>query len=51
VTFAEQSVSERGKPPVVAQSVKVETEREHQVQAPSSKEIQKTHEYVLSLII
>lgn len=47
MTFAEQSVSERGKPLVVAQRVKVETEREHQVQAPSSEEARQLHEYVI----
>jgi serine/threonine-protein kinase PRP4 len=36
VASTEQSVSERGQTPVVAQNVKADTEREHQVQSSSA---------------
>ncbi|KAH8695319.1 kinase-like domain-containing protein [Talaromyces proteolyticus] len=46
VSFKEQSVSERGKSPAVAQNGKPEAEREHQGQPSSSDHSRKVHEPV-----
>jgi hypothetical protein len=43
----EQSVSERGQTLVVAQHVKPETEREHQVQASTADDSHPVNEYVI----